>query len=164
MRLEGGEAEGRRISYGPDRDRALSLWVVFSKAYHSVAREIESDIRRRGFANPTEWAVLEYLYHKGRQPLGKIGEHILITSGSVTYVIDQLEREGYIRRARCTQDRRVIYGELTEKGRKLMEREFPEHAEAIRQVMSALAPESQESLRRLLKELGLAAARSGCLS
>lgn len=138
--------------------RALSLWVVLAKAFNAVAQRMTDDIRGRGFNNPTEWAVLEYLYHKGRQPLGKIGQHILLTSGSVTYVVDSLERQGLLKRCPCPEDRRVIYGELTEEGRELVRREFPGHAAAVYRVMGALTPQEQEEMEQLLKKLGRSAA------
>ena len=45
--------------------------------------------------NPTEFAVLELLYHKGNQPLQQIGDKILLASGSITYVVDKLEKKNF---------------------------------------------------------------------
>lgn len=149
-------AEGR---YGLEAGRALALWVVINRAFSAMQRVAAADVRRRGF-NLTEWGVLEYLYHKGMQPLARVGREILITSGSVTYVIDKLERKGLIQRIPCTSDRRVIYAALTEEGRRLMEREFPGHAEAIREMMAPLDPGEQEQLKSLMKRVGLSASES----
>lgn len=149
-------AEGR---YGPEADRALALWVVINRAFSAMQRVAAADVRRRGF-NLTEWGVLEYLYHKGAQPLAKVGREILITSGSVTYVIDKLERKGLIQRIPCASDRRVIYASLTDEGRRLMVREFPGHAEAIKDLMAPLDPREQDELKSLMKRVGLSASES----
>jgi len=143
--------------YGDAADRALSLWVVIHRAYAALQKVAAADIRSRGF-NPTEWGVLEYLYHKGTQPLAQVGREILITSGSVTYVIDKLETRGLLQRIPCPNDRRVIYASLTEKGRELMAREFPGHAAVIQQLMAPLDPGEQELLKSLMKRIGLSAA------
>ena len=143
--------------YGPETLRALSLWVVMNRAMASLSRKIEGDIRERGFSL-TEWGVLEHLYHKGPQPMAKLGDQILVTGGSVTYVVDKLEKRGLVRRDPCQHDRRIIYAVLTESGTHVMQDEFPKHAAKITSIMSVLNQEEQESVRELLKRLGLSAA------
>lgn len=152
-------AEGGRGRYGPEAERALSLWVVINRAVSAMQKVAAADMRHRGF-NLTEWGVLEYLYHKGAQPLVRVGREILITSGSVTYVIDKLETKGLIQRIPCASDRRVIYAALTENGRRLMEQEFPGHAQVIKDLMSPLDQKEQEQLKSLMKRIGLAASES----
>lgn len=154
------EARSRpEIVYSEEQQRALSLWVVMHRAFTSLNQVAEADIRARGF-NPTEWGVLEFLYHKGAQPLVKVGEKNLVSSGSVTYVVDKLEAKGLLKRAPCATDRRVIYAVLTEEGEALMRREFPAHAETIRQMFSHLDAETQDQLRSLLKKAGKAPSAS----
>lgn len=80
-----------------------------------------------------------------------------MTSGSITYNIDKLENKGLIRRIPSEEDRRVIYARLTEEGRKLIERIFPLHSQAIHQLLSGLTDEEKETLIPLLKKLGIAA-------
>lgn len=143
--------------YGEDVERALSLWVVLTRSTNAVTRRIHEHIRSLGFSG-TEWGVLEYLYHKGPQPMCNVGEKILVTSGSVTYVIDKLESRGLLRRRPCEQDRRVVYAELTSAGRAIMEVEFPKHAQVIKETMDVLTAEEQERAIALLKKLGLSVA------
>jgi len=44
--------------------------------------------------NITEFSVLEVLFLQGKQTIQQIGTSILISSGSMTYVIDKLEDKG----------------------------------------------------------------------
>ncbi len=99
---------------------------------------------------------MELLYHKGPTLLGAVAERVLLTSGSMTYVIDQLEKQGLVQRVACPKDRRRMYADLTEAGRAKIAAIFPGHAERIRQVMAALSPQEQEQATQLLKQLGLA--------
>ncbi len=55
------------------QDPSLKLFVVLAKAQRSIADLVKEDIQRYGL-NPTEFGVLELLYHEGEQPLQKIGE------------------------------------------------------------------------------------------
>ncbi len=136
--------------------RALRLFTVLMRASQTVAAHARRDISRHGLT-PSEFGVLELLLHKGPTPLGAVGQKILLTTGSVTHVIDTLEKKGLVRRVACPSDRRVLYADLTDQGRELIVRAFPEHAECLRNAMSGLSPEEQETLANLAKRLGLSA-------
>lgn len=139
-----------------DIQLSLKLFVVLSKASKVIIERALKDMRQYGLS-PTEFTVMELLYHKGRFPLQQIGSKILMTSGSITYNIDKLERKGLIRRNPCEEDRRVIFAELTPQGRELIERIFPSHMKAIQKIMQGLNTEEKEQLIPLLKKLGLTA-------
>ncbi|GAA4705865.1 MarR family winged helix-turn-helix transcriptional regulator [Brevibacillus fulvus] len=141
-----------------ETEQALHLYRVLSRSYQSVWAHSMRDIKLHGL-HPTEFAVLELLYHKGPQPLQQIGNSILITSGSVTYVVDKLEKNGMLSRQPYQKDRRVIHADLTEKGRALLDQIFPEHAEAIRHALGGLEEQEKEQLIHLLKKMGLEAER-----
>ncbi len=72
----------------------------------------------------------------------------------MTCVIDNLEKEGLVRRIQSSEDRRSIFVELTGKGNELISRIFPEHARVISRAASVLPKEEQAELARLLKKLG----------
>jgi MarR family 2-MHQ and catechol resistance regulon transcriptional repressor len=140
---------------GPTR-RALKLFVVLARAGASVGEHARQDILRHNLS-VSEFGVLEMLWHKGPQPLGEIADRILLTTGSVTYVIDQLEKQGLVERRPCRTDRRVIFADLTPTGRQRIEAIFSEHAQRIVRAVSGLTPEEQDQAIALLKKLGLAA-------
>lgn len=144
-----------RGGYGAATDRALALWVALARCAASVHRVSARDIQRYGLTQP-QFAVLEVLYHKGPLPLCTIGEKLLVTSGNITYVADQLQKAGYLRRERSAEDRRVIRARLTPKGAQLIGRFFPEHAGAIARAAAHLSLREQAALTRLLKKWGRA--------
>ncbi|MDT2805654.1 MarR family transcriptional regulator [Vagococcus lutrae] len=117
-----------------------------------LEQQVKQDVKQYGL-NMTEFAVLEFLYHKGRQPIQQISEKILIASSSTTYVIDQLGKKGLVNRALCQKDKRVTYAELTEKGTTLMATIFPKHAEKIMELFSVLTESEQETLLEALKKI-----------
>lgn len=133
---------------------ALKLWIVMSRALRSIERHLQRQVAAHGLGF-TEFGVLEVLFHKGYLPIGEIGNQVLLTSGSMTYVIDKLVQRGLIKREACPQDRRVIYAALTEEGRALMDIVFPEHAELNRRLMRGLGLQEKEVAIDLLKQLGL---------
>jgi MarR family 2-MHQ and catechol resistance regulon transcriptional repressor len=138
------------------RNDSLDLLIVLSRAYNWVTACANRDIRSHGL-NPTEFGVLELLFHKGAQPLQQIGEKILISSGNITYVVDKLEKKGLLLRKPCPDDRRVIFAELTRQGEQLLREIFPQHEAVIERAVSGLTPEEKKQTIQLLKKLGRAA-------
>lgn len=95
-----------------DENLSLRLFVILSREVQSITMHIEEDIKSYGL-NPTEFSVLELLYSKGNQPIQKIGDKILLTSSSITYVVDKLEKKRFLIRKPCPKDRRVTNKSIT---------------------------------------------------
>ena len=136
---------------------ALRLFVVLSRAATAVHAHSQADVERHGLS-PTEFASLEALYAKGPLLVGELQRKVLRSSGGMTYVVDRLAEKGLVRRRPCEADRRAMYAELTDDGRELMDRIFPEHAAALERAMRGLEPEEQEAVTSLLRRLGTHAA------
>ncbi|PYI56294.1 MarR family winged helix-turn-helix transcriptional regulator [Paenibacillus flagellatus] len=134
-------------------NESLQLFVVLSRAYQWVNAHGDRHIRKLGL-NPTEFGVLELLYHKGRQPLQQIGGKILMTSGNITYVVDKLEKKELVVRVGCPEDRRVWYAEMTDKGKAFIEQSFPAHTTVIEKAVEGLTPDERRQAIELLKKLG----------
>ncbi|WP_442599287.1 MarR family winged helix-turn-helix transcriptional regulator [Neobacillus sp. D3-1R] len=137
-----------------DSTQSLKLFIVLSRAYKAINEQVNKLIQSKGL-NPTEFAVLELLYHKGDQPLQQIGGKILLASGSITYVVDKLEEKGLLTRVACPKDRRVTYAQITEEGKKFIGDMFPDHEQRIHDLMSSLTADEKETAIELLKKLGL---------
>lgn len=137
-----------------DIKQSLKLFIVLSRAHKAISEQTNQFFQENG-VNPTEFAVLELLYHKGRQPLQKIGGKILLASGSITYVIDKLEKRGFITRVNCPTDRRITYAEITEEGEAFMAEIFPAHEKRIHELTAALSPDEKEQAIELMKKIGL---------
>ncbi|MDQ0214844.1 MarR family 2-MHQ and catechol resistance regulon transcriptional repressor [Oikeobacillus pervagus] len=134
--------------------QSLKLFIVLSRAYKAISEDVNEFIQEQGL-NPTEFAVLELLFHKGPQPLQQIGNKILLASGSITYVVDKLEKKKLLKRVSCPKDRRVTYAEISEEGKNFIEDIFPQHERNIHQLMNVLSNEEKDEVIRLLKKLGL---------
>ncbi len=119
-----------------------------------MVKEATRDIASYGISLG-QFAVLEVLYHKGPQPLGKLGSLLLVTAGNITYVVDHLEKSGWVVRERQRDDKRIILARLTPAGKELLDRIFPQHARFIGNLFTALDAGELRDLRRLTRKLGL---------
>jgi MarR family transcriptional regulator, 2-MHQ and catechol-resistance regulon repressor len=147
-----GGAEGS-FDLSPRDDCALRLWISLARSYQTFTRVVSARVLEYGLTIP-QFGILEALYHLGPLSLGDLAEKLLVTGGNVTYVMDRLEEQGLVYRQRSDLDRRVVEARLTEDGKALIERIFPEHARFIGEVVDHLEPEEQRDLRELLKRLG----------
>ena len=142
------------------QDAALKLWVVLARSYNAVAARLSEDVARHEIT-PTEFAILEVLYHKGPLLLGEVQKKILVTSGGITYLVDRLVEKGLVRREECAEDRRARYAVLTPAGTALIRKIFPQHALAIEKAVGGLTTTEQREAAQLLKKLGKAASAQG---
>lgn len=139
-----------------DTELSMQLYRAFAKSFKSVSEHAAIGAKSEGF-HPTAFAVMEMLYCKGAHPIQQIGSSLLLQSGNVTYVIDKLEKRGCIYRRPCSNDRRVIYVELTPEGEALMRELYPRYAGRIDHAFSGLNGEEKAELIRLLKKMGMQA-------
>ena len=143
-----------KIKYPQDIDIALKTWVKLARSFSTIYRKASENIKSFGLTLP-QFAVIEALGHLGPLKVGDICHKMLATGGNMTLIIDNLEKLQLVRRVPSKEDRRVILIELTEKGQKLFDDYFIEHAKYIRDLFSVLSLPEQKQLNSLLGKLGL---------
>ena len=132
---------------------SLKAFVVLLKANKTLEEIIIHDIRGYGMRT-SDFTILEALYHKGKQTIRQISETVLIKTGSITYVIDKLENKDLIERMPCKDDRRVVYIQLTNKGKEVMDEIFPQHQKLIEEIFVDITDEEKRVLIDTLKRIG----------
>lgn len=135
------------------RNDSLDLYIALSRASEWVNAHGDRDIRKHGL-NRTEFGVLELLYHKGAQPIQQIGSKVLMSSGNITYVVDKLEKKEFVVRRTSTEDRRLVFAEITVQGKQFIEEVFPQHIGVIESAVAGLTAEEKKVASQLLKKLG----------
>jgi MarR family 2-MHQ and catechol resistance regulon transcriptional repressor len=134
----------------------LRLFRIWMKASKVLSDNVRKDIDRYEI-NPEHFMILELLYSKGPHPVQKISETLSIPSGSITYVVDKLEKKGFVQRQPSPTDRRASNVVLTETGNELFDEIFPQHVETISKNLSFISNEEKEQLIELLKKIGIGA-------
>ena len=103
----------------------------------------------------SQFGVLEALYHKGPLCQRDIAIKILKSTGNITLVIDNLEKQGLVKRERTNEDRRYLTIRLTEQGQAHISAVFATVEAAIITEMGILTEEEQKYLGQLCKKIGL---------
>jgi len=136
---------------------SLKAFVITMKASKALEELTKKDIKKHGM-RASDFAILEALYHKGRQTIREISESVLISTGSITYVIDKLEKKELLIRTNCPDDRRAVYLEITAKGKQMMDEIFPKHQQVIEEVFQGISENDKETVIEVLKKVGHQAA------
>src|SRR5580700_5631585 len=141
---------------GMDTPTPTHLWLILWKAYEALREHAVRHIESVGLGF-SDFAVLEYLLHKGPSPVNIIGAKIRLTSGSITAAVDRLERKGLVERRDHPVDRRARIVHLTTHGRKVIECAFADHEAAMDRAASGLTRAERKRAADLLRKLGLTA-------
>ncbi len=141
--------------YGKKIDMALSMWVKLARASDTMSMLTIRDIANYGLTG-AQFGVIESLGHLGPMKVGELCVKNLRTGGNMTVVVDNLEKDGLVERQQMPGDRRAYVISLTEKGKKLFDRIFIQHAKYVSDLVhSSLSEEEINTLSSLLKQLGL---------
>src|SRR5258706_16322074 len=133
--------------------RTLDTFIKLTRCTNSLFARL-SERNTLGDITPSQFAVLEALYHLGSMNQGEVSMKVLKSGSNMTTVIDNLERDGLVRRERHGKDRRVINVHLTEAGKKKIEAGLTGHVAALVEEFSVLAGGEQQKLAGLCKKLG----------
>src|SRR6266702_4591444 len=87
--------------------RALNTYTKLMRAAESVTSRVNRVLLAPKLTI-SQFGVLEALYHKGPLCQKEIAVKILKSTGNITLVIDNLEKQDLVRRERDNEDRRFL--------------------------------------------------------
>lgn len=132
-----------------DMEAIASLVDKLNKKFFKIQNEI---ISKSGMT-PQQYYLLSLLWEDDGKPLHELADVYCCSKGTITGIVDTMEKNGLVFRDRSSQDRRVISLRLTEKGKSL-EGKFPEIEEMFSQCCSGgITPDEAKQLRGLLEKL-----------
>ncbi len=124
---------------------------------HKNVKELDRrtlDIARTYGLSFSQFMVLEALYSKVNLSIGEVREAILSSVGTISLVVKNLEKMGYVKRKTDENDKRISILSLTDEGRAVIEKVIPENEAMIYDYMKDLSEEETATLLSLLKKLG----------
>jgi MarR family transcriptional regulator, 2-MHQ and catechol-resistance regulon repressor len=133
---------------------SLNTYTKLMRAAESVTNRVGRNMSAAGLTI-SQFGVLEALLHKGPLCQRDIALKILKSTGNITLVIDNLEKQGLVTRERSTEDRRYFTVSLTTRGAEVIGAAFATVEAAIKAEMGVLTEAEQETLGKLCKKLGL---------
>lgn len=137
-----------------DHHASLRLWLRLL----STTTRIEDSIRQRlreDFA--TTLPRFDLMAQLEREPegltMGALSQRLMVSSGNVTGIVDQLEREQWVQRLPLPGDRRAHRVCLTAQGRQAFDAMAQTHEGWVIELFSSLSERQQNQLHQLLGKL-----------
>ena len=137
----------------PDTKARLRLWLRLLK----LSSRIESEIRKRlrddhGTTLP-RFDVMAALYrYPDGLKMSDLSDHLRVSNGNVTGILDRLTEEGLALRVAIPGDRRAHLACLTPKGRAVFADLAEFHQKRINDLLQGLSMEESETVSTLLEQ------------
>lgn len=121
-----------------DRDNRRSLaWRIFFEASTRLQGILETRMKAESGLSLSDYNILLTLYEapSRRMRMGELAEHLGYSPSRLTYLVNQLGREGWVERVPSDDDRRGFVAFLTEQGITTTELASRIHQETVRELL-----------------------------
>jgi DNA-binding MarR family transcriptional regulator len=92
-----------------------SVGYLMKRVIGSIVHQVDRRLEVHGLTS-AQWGPLLHLHKMGRTPVAELARGMQVDAGAMTRLLDRLEKKRLCRRARCTEDRRVVQVEITPEG------------------------------------------------
>ena len=137
----------------PSRDPYMKVLRPLVETYFAFLDKDAPHIRALGLTC-SQFDVIATLGDTEGMTCKELSEKTLVTKGTLTGVLDRLEKKGLIVRVQSREDRRSIFIRLTQKGDALFQKVFSAHIHYMKPYFErALTAAEASTLRELLLRL-----------
>ncbi|WP_253188416.1 MarR family transcriptional regulator [Leptolyngbya sp. 'hensonii'] len=127
------------------------LWEL-ARTYQAFITYDEENIRKLGLTLP-QFDVIATLGNTPGMTMNVLAEKTLVTKGTLTGIVDRLEKKGLVRREVPPEDRRCFVIVLTPEGERVFEEVFPNHIAYLKQRFDRLQPQEAQEILASLQRL-----------
>ena len=112
----------------------LGAWRGLLRAHAGLVKALDAELEAEHGLPLTSYEVLMHLAKAsdGRLRMAELADRVLLSRSGMTRLVDRLEREGYLERSTCSDDKRGAYAVLTRKGAETLARVRPTHLANVR--------------------------------
>ncbi|GAA6201583.1 MarR family transcriptional regulator [Aquicoccus sp. SU-CL01552] len=115
----------------------LRLWLQMLKATRHVEAALRERLRAGYDTTLPRFDVLAALHaHPEGMKMSELSQHLVVSNGNVTGVVNRLVTDGLVERQTLASDRRAFLVRITEQGRTLMEDMVEQHLGWIDEMLS----------------------------
>jgi DNA-binding MarR family transcriptional regulator len=90
--------------------------------------------------------ALTYIYFKGPIKISELCEHMLVSPGAASQMVDRLEKLGMVKRSPDPKDRRVRQVTVLKKGEKFMQENFRFSQSWLGEIPAQITPEEESQV------------------
>jgi DNA-binding MarR family transcriptional regulator len=136
-----------------DDHSALRIWLRLLTCTQLIERRVRSGLREEfGTTLPRFDLMAQLERHPEGLKMNELSRLLMVTSGNITAIVDQLEKEGLVERGE-PDDRRAWLIRLTPTGRKTFAEWARAHEQWVVELLSGLSRREHDELLKLLAKL-----------
>jgi MarR family transcriptional regulator, organic hydroperoxide resistance regulator len=132
-------------------DAVADVLAAFGEVLVAQRRLRGRDARDPGDLNYAHARLLSVVEDDAGSPASVLAERAGITPGSVTPMLDALERRGLVTRRRSIDDRRVVLTFITDAGREVRDAKLGAARAAFTHALAGLSPAELAAAPRVLR-------------
>ncbi|GAA3742968.1 MarR family winged helix-turn-helix transcriptional regulator [Salinactinospora qingdaonensis] len=139
-------------------DDEQRIWRSYLNVNSMLAEILDRDLQRRHSLSLVEYGILVHLSEAegARMRMRNLAETVIVSKSRLSHQIARLERDGYVRRENCQEDRRGAWAILTDQGEKALRESAPDHVALVRQhLFDRIGPERVQQLGEIMAQLEL---------
>lgn len=127
-----------------DFEESVGCWIAGTA--HAFRRALDVELARENITY-RQWEVLAWLSFSGSQTQSELSERIGIEAPTLAGVISRMERDGWLERIHCPNDRRKKYIQATPKAEAVWNRMVACCHEVRERATRGIPPEHLEILK-----------------
>jgi len=134
----------------------VQAFVAFLRAHAAITRDLDRELVVEHGLTINDYEVLLRLARAPDQMLRRVdlAQQVLLTPSGITRLLAGLQRHGYVEKASCDTDARVVYAKLTDAGQQKLECASESHFASVREVFGCRFDAREiEALRSLCARL-----------
>lgn len=114
-------------------DDEMAAWAPFVVATMHLHAQLERDLKAEFDVTLLDHGIMLMLRNSSEGlTMGHLAGQFGVEPSVVTYRISRLADQGYVKRVRPTDDRRIVLAVITRKGENLCDRMGPVHVDSVR--------------------------------
>jgi DNA-binding MarR family transcriptional regulator len=119
----------------PTDDELATAWHDLMGRYQRLTCTLDRELGAAHGLSASEFEVLQQLYATpdGRLKMVSLGERAHLSQSALSRLVSRLDAAGLVSRASCSDDRRVVFAEITEAGRARYEEARPTQRRVLRE-------------------------------
>jgi|GEM_PF-1784510 len=131
----------------------IKLMVVLGKLNRVFLERLSKNLEALNMPI-SAYPMLAHLNDVGRAKTQKLGEVAVITSGSITHMVNKLIKLGYVKKVVDEKDKRITWVELTSFGQETFDSVHKQHMEFLESLLEDFSYEEKHAFIDQIKHFG----------
>ena len=134
-----------------DSKTRLKLWIKLLRFTRETEAILRESLRTEFGSTLPRFDVLATLHQFGDgMKMSELSDHLLVSNGSATVVVDRLVKEGFVERKAVPQDRRALTVHLTKEGRKHFLQQAEAHEGWVDELLGGISAKDADRMMKLI--------------